>query len=139
MPVTSYKLRVESLKAWVETQNCEFKSTSYEFKSTSYEIKSTCYEFKSTSYQSISTSYEYNWRVTSSSKIQVNVLTKLSALTSVAQHKKWSFPLRISSDLVTFTEEIRNGKLHFLCSVAFLSLSEETYKVWVKAMSFILN
>ena len=35
--------------------------------------------------------------------------------------KKWSFPLRISSvnvtsDLVTFTEEILNGKLHFLCS-----------------------
>ena len=42
-------------------------------------------------------------------------------------HKKWSFPFRISSvnvnnpqetaDLVTFTEEILNGKLHFLCSV----------------------
>ena len=38
-------------------------------------------------------------------------------------HKKWSFPLRISSvnviksDLVTFTEEILNGKLRFLCSV----------------------
>ena len=34
-------------------------------------------------------------------------------------HKKWSFPLRISSvnaDLVTFTEEILNGKLYFLCS-----------------------
>ena len=34
--------------------------------------------------------------------------------------KKWSFPLRVSSvDLVTFTEEILNGKLHFLCSDAF--------------------
>ena len=39
-------------------------------------------------------------------------------------HIKWSFPLRISSvnviksaDLVTFTEEILNGKLHFSCSV----------------------
>ena len=35
-------------------------------------------------------------------------------------HKKWSFSLRISSanvaDLITFTEEILNGKLHFLCS-----------------------
>ena len=34
-------------------------------------------------------------------------------------HKKWSFPLRISSvpaDLATFTEEIINVKLHFLCS-----------------------
>ena len=37
--------------------------------------------------------------------------------------KKWSFQLRISSvnvqfpaDLVTFTEEIINGKFHFLCS-----------------------
>ena len=43
-------------------------------------------------------------------------------------HKKWSFPLRtfsvnvtksaITADLGTFTEEIRNGKLHFLCSVS---------------------
>ena len=43
-------------------------------------------------------------------------------------HKKWRFPLRISSvnvtksanpetaNLVTLTEEILNGKLHFLCS-----------------------
>ena len=41
-------------------------------------------------------------------------------------HKKWSFPFWTSSinvtksavpvDLVTFTEEIGNGKLHFLCS-----------------------
>ena len=36
-------------------------------------------------------------------------------------YKKWSVPLRISSvnvsaDLVIFTEEILNGKLHFLCS-----------------------
>ena len=41
-------------------------------------------------------------------------------------HKKRSFPLRIFSvnatkstgnaNLVTFTEEILNGKLHFLCS-----------------------
>ena len=41
-------------------------------------------------------------------------------------HKKWSFPLRSSSimwpnpqflvDLVTFTEEILNENLHFLCS-----------------------
>ena len=47
-------------------------------------------------------------------------------------HKKWSFPLRTSSvnvtkseetcvfdhiNLITFTEETLNGKLHFLCSV----------------------
>ena len=30
--------------------------------------------------------------------------------------KKQSFPLRISEELATFTEEILNGKLHFLCS-----------------------
>ena len=35
----------------------------------------------------------------------------------VSLHKKSSFPLRISSVNVTFTEEILNGKLHFLCSV----------------------
>ena len=33
--------------------------------------------------------------------------------------KKQSFPLRISEELVTFTEEILNGKLHFLCSESF--------------------
>ena len=34
-------------------------------------------------------------------------------------YKEWSFMLRISSvnaDLVTFTKEIYNGKLHFLCN-----------------------
>ena len=31
--------------------------------------------------------------------------------------KKLSFPLRISSDLVTFTEELLNRKFHSLCSV----------------------
>ena len=46
-----------------------------------------------------------------------------------ALHKKWSFQLRIfsanvtnpqeSMDLITFTEEIFNGKLHFLCSGYF--------------------
>ena len=40
-------------------------------------------------------------------------------------HKKWSFPL----DLVTFTEEILNGKLHFLCSVS-LSIHCEICIFW---------
>ena len=31
-------------------------------------------------------------------------------------HKKMKFSIK---DLVTFTEEILNGKLHFLCSVFF--------------------
>ena len=48
-------------------------------------------------------------------------------------HKKSSCPLRISSvngadrqetaDLITFTEEILNGKLHFLCGVSSLKHS----------------
>ena len=49
-------------------------------------------------------------------------------LNSIIVHKNWSFPLRISSvnvtksagnhrKLVTFTEEILNGKLYFLCSM----------------------
>ena len=31
---------------------------------------------------------------------------------------KFSIKNKFSADLVTFTEEILNGKLHFLCSVA---------------------
>ena len=54
------------------------------------------------------------------------IIVKLKAY---ALHKKWSFPLRISSvnvtksqetaDLVTFTEEILDGKVHFLCNYGF--------------------
>ena len=55
-------------------------------------------------------------------------------------HKKWSFPLRISllmwpnpqetADLDTFTEEILNGKLHFLCSfnLMFPSILQQLLK-----------
>ena len=46
---------------------------------------------------------------------------------SRALHKNWSFPLRNSTvnpletaDLVIFTEEILNGKLHFVCSVGIV-------------------
>ena len=49
-----------------------------------------------------------------------------AGISDASLHKKWSFPLRISSVNVTksavscgfgpFTEEILNGKLHFLCS-----------------------
>ena len=49
-------------------------------------------------------------------------------------HKWWRFPLQISSvngpdpqetaDLITFTEEILNGKLHFLCS--------DIWRLWLK-------
>ena len=52
-------------------------------------------------------------------------LAKNASIIPEALDKKWSFPLRISlvnvpnphfaADLVLFTEEILNGKLHFLC------------------------
>ena len=56
----------------------------------------------------------------------------LSQLThKLTQHKKWSFLLRISSvnvtrsaNLVTFTEEIFNGKLYFLCSVSSIYIRD---------------
>ena len=52
----------------------------------------------------------------------IKIVTHTEAL-----YKKWSFPLRVSSvpnlqetaDLVTFTEKILNGKIHFLCSEAY--------------------
>ena len=52
----------------------------------------------------------------------------------ITLHKKWSFPLRISTvnvskfaetaDLVTFTKEILNVKLRFLCSITFAATFE---------------
>ena len=35
-----------------------------------------------------------------------------------------------SADLLTFTEEIHNGKLHFLCSVGFLVLDSVLSCAW---------
>ena len=65
-------------------------------------------------------------------------------------HKKWSFPWRISSvnviksagNLVTFTDEILNGKLHFLCSAKYAeyincSYCKEANLIW--AFLFRLN
>ena len=59
-------------------------------------------------------------------------------------HKKWSFPLRISSvheDLVTFTKEILNGKLHFVCSVSllFVFLGCFIYAFWVTCETFSID
>ena len=61
-------------------------------------------------------------------------------------NKNWSFPLRISSvnvtksavpaDLVTFIEEILNGKLHFLCS---LIAKHEAYGLDSLTLEFIKN
>ena len=47
-------------------------------------------------------------------------------------HKKWGFPLRISqetADLVTFTEEILNGKLQFFCAVLFIVESSKLISI----------
>ena len=62
----------------------------------------------------------------SNTSYQLKVLLTPSSA-DLTLHKKWSFPLRISlvmwpnpefpADLVTFTEEILSGKIHFLCSV----------------------
>ena len=55
--------------------------------------------------------------------IHYNILIKILRFTFLLLQKKWSFPLKISSvnmtkpDLIIFTEEILNGKLHFWCSV----------------------
>ena len=47
------------------------------------------------------------------------ILLSSDAWLNVTLHKKWSYPLKISSVNVTnpFTEEILYWKLHFLCSV----------------------
>ena len=47
---------------------------------------------------------------------------ELLCLELLSLHKKWSFPLRISSvtfpaDLLTFTEQIPNRTLYFLCGL----------------------
>ena len=51
------------------------------------------------------------------SSMSIRLLLKIQ----ITPHKKRSFPLTISSVYVNghsqFTEEILNGKLHFLCSV----------------------
>ena len=59
-------------------------------------------------------------------------------------HKNWSFPLRISNpqfptDLVTFAEEILNGKLHFLCSVCLFSTFSELYEVFQTFQIFLIK
>ena len=66
-------------------------------------------------------------------------------IVTITLHKKWSFPLRIFSvnvtkpqfphiywrnpdpaDFLTFTEEILNEKLHFLCSVTKMKVTHKS-------------
>ena len=68
------------------------------------------------------------WEIRYSSKYLAILIVLKSAKRQIRSTalKKWSFQLKISSvnvtepqfpaDLVTFTEETLNGKLHFLCS-----------------------
>ena len=60
--------------------------------------------------------------------------TSLNILHKISQHNKWTFPLRISCGLVTFTEEILNAKLYFFCSACTkLSIKKKRrrpLKVW---------
>ena len=46
---------------------------------------------------------------------------------TVTLHKKKKFPLKISSVIATFSEEILNGKLPFLCNVIALVTLEVTH------------
>ena len=66
------------------------------------------------------------------SPLTKKIVERQSFLT-ISLHKKWTFPLRISSvnankfaDLVTFTEEIVNGRLYFLCSALLMQNNEKT-------------
>ena len=58
--------------------------------------------------------------------IRISCMTRVLIFLWVTLNKKWSFPLWIfnsvnvtksAMNLITFTEEILNGKLHLLCSV----------------------
>ena len=47
---------------------------------------------------------------------------------NILLHKKWN-PLGISGDLLTFTNEILNRKLHFLFNVCYQFLSPVTFTI----------
>ena len=73
------------------------------------------------------------------------VFFKLCKHRMVALHKKWSFPLRISSvnvtksattDLPTFTEETLIGKLHFFVQCMFFKLLKHSMVTVHKKWSF---
>ena len=53
--------------------------------------------------------------------------------------KKWCFPLRISLVNVTFTEEILNGKLYFLCSVINAALISLLLFLTNSPVAFLLD
>ena len=44
-----------------------------------------------------------------------------------------------TADLVTYTEEILNGKLHFLCSVTLILLDTEKYSLVVSLLFLVTS
>ena len=61
----------------------------------------------------------------------------------VAKHYNSALILKFPADLVTFTEEILNGKLHFLCTVIlswrwFLSYRNQSIDLFCKSMYWFL-
>ena len=63
-----------------------------------------------------------HYKVLGISGLKLSALLHWQPFWDVTLHKKWSFPLSISSVNVTksagtFTKEILHGKFHFLCSV----------------------
>ena len=80
---------------------------------------------------------------------KVNGTQWIMALIVFTLQKKWSFPLRISlsnmtksvetADLVTFTEEILNGNLIFLCTVTVNNQDARLMSVLVCCNKFIIS
>ena len=65
--------------------------------------------------------------------IYVMILFLIILRFSLTLHKKMKF----SADLVTFTGEILNGKLHFLSSGNFFHLAEYVLKIEAKYLLII--
>ena len=77
----------------------------------------------------------------------------LPQVVNISLHKKWSFPLRISSvnmaksassDLVTFTEEIFNGKLRFFVqclnnNLIKIFINFKKSLIWFRALYYLDN
>ena len=81
-----------------------------------------------------------SWVLANSFKDNGRIINAYCSSMAGTLHKKWSFTLRISSvnvtpaDLVTLTEEILNGKLHFsfsgmseICNHVFATLFGNSY------------
>ena len=100
-----------------------------------FHISSACKYKNSHNLRNYVTQYIYKFvdllEETGSALLSVKV-----KIVTITLHKKWSFPLRIFSvnvtkpqfpaDFLTFTEEILNEKLHFLCSVTKVKVTHKS-------------